>query len=815
MTRSLPHFPYELIAPIRVEQIAITPYFRMMAVSPNAWRFIAAHPASLDLKIDVRNHLPELVGLENDIHQVLSGQKKQVTIASIQRDYHPDTSTEFYFNLHVRLVPWEGLSQQQLVIELEDVTPRLLLERSLVQYSNETALIHHQLQASQDYTQQVIDSMLDGVIVTSQSGKIRTINPSVQRILGFSQAELCEENIQHIIKDNRFIQQQRQTGRELAAERESAWPQLEVQARHRNGQLIDIECACTLIHSPIEGFQGIVYTFRDIRDRKAAQAQLTAQHEALIIAEKLAQKANQIKSDFIAMVSHEIRTPINAVIGMTELISDTPLNPEQTDYVSTIQTSSEILLSLINDILDFSKLESGHLAIAKIPFNIHESLQKTVSVFAHAAAQKQIKLRTNVHPSVPHIINSDSQRITQILINLLGNAVKFTSSGFISLDVSARRVAPSHDRHPESPEYEICFTVTDTGIGIESAQLQQLFQPFHQADSSITQRYGGTGLGLSISKRLTAMLGGTIAAASQLGRGSKFTFSIVTTAVAIPLVSQSTDQTSSHQRIAANAQSANPLRILVAEDNPINQKMLLTMLQQSGYAADLANNGIEVMTRLEQQPYDLILMDCQMPEMDGFEATRQIRQMVGRENWPMIVAITAQVQDDDRQRCLDVGMDDHLAKPMRLSNLHRILEQCIARPTAKSAINKPTTPVSAPIPGIVDAIDQTILDELRQIGGAAIFVIEMIDCYLQQSSKIIADIQAQLEAPDIGHIRQLAHLLHSSSATIGALQLAKQCREIERYAIDFDQSALGVHITALKDEWTRVYHTLQAELSRR
>jgi PAS domain S-box-containing protein len=568
MTLSLPQFPYELIAPIRVEQIAITPYFRMMAVSPNAWRFIAAHPASLDLKMDIRNYLPELVGLENDIHQVLSGQKKQVTIPSIQRDYHPDTSAEFYFDLHIMIQPWEGLSQQQLIIELEDVTPRLLLERSLVQYSNETALIHHQLQASQDYTQQVIDSMLDGVIVTNQSGKIRTINPSVQRILGFSPAELCEKNIQQIIKDNRFVQQ-RQLGRKLAAIEESAWPQLEVQALHQNGQLIDIECGCTPIQSAIEGFQGIVYTFRDIRDRKAAQAQLAAQHEALIIAEKSAQKANQIKSDFIAMVSHEIRTPINAVIGMTELITDTTLNPEQADYVSTIQTSSEILLSLINDILDFSKLESGHLAITKMPFNIHESLQKTVSVFAHTAAQKQIKLRTNLHPSVPRIINSDSQRITQILINLLGNAIKFTSSGFISLDVSARHVDPSQSNGPKSQDYEICFTVTDTGIGIAPAQLQQLFQPFHQADPSIAQRYGGTGLGLSISKRLTTMLGGTIAATSQLGRGSTFTFSIVTTADPMPCVSPTIDQAANHHRIEANAQSANPLRILIAEDNPI------------------------------------------------------------------------------------------------------------------------------------------------------------------------------------------------------------------------------------------------------
>jgi CheY-like chemotaxis protein len=261
--------------------------------------------------------------------------------------------------------------------------------------------------------------------------------------------------------------------------------------------------------------------------------------------------------------------------------------------------------------------------------------------------------------------------------------------------------------------------------------------------------------------------------------------------------------------------------------------MLLTMLQRSGYDADWANNGVEVLHQLGQHQYDLILMDCQMPEMDGFETTRRIHQMFDQENRPLIVAITAQVQDDDRQRCFDVGMDDHLAKPIRLTNLHRLLEQCIEKTrstrlndmpksdpenrsprsqTATSTTNKPTTEVSSPMPGIVAAIDQTILDELRQVGGAQIFVIEMIDCYLQQSSKVLTDIQTSLAASDIGQICQLAHLLHSSSATIGALQLAKQCREIERYAVDLDKSAFGVHITALKDEWMRVCQTLQSEL---
>jgi PAS domain S-box-containing protein len=805
MTLSLPQFPYELIAPTRVEQIAISPYLRIMAVSPNAWRFVTAHPASLDLKIDIRHYLPELVGLEDAIHDVLSGQKPQVTIASIHRDYHPDTSTEFYFNLHIQLQPWAGLSPQQLVIELEDVTPRLLLERSLVQYSNETALIHSQLQASQAYTQKVIDSMLDGVIVTNQAGKIRTVNPSVQRILGFAPADLDQESIHYIIQDQRL------TLPPIGDQQASPAPPQEIQATHQNGELIDIECTCTLIQSPIAGFQGRVYTFRDIRDRKAAQAQLAAQHEALIVAEKTAQKANQIKSDFIAMVSHEIRTPINAVIGMTELISDTPLTPEQADYVATIQTSSEILLSLINDVLDFAKLESGHLAIVAAPFNIHESLQKTVAVFAHTAAQKQIKLRTTVHPSVPTMINSDSQRITQILMNLLGNAVKFTSSGFISVDVSARRLDSPPAKATTSPDYEICFAVTDTGIGIAPDQLQQLFQPFHQADASIAQRYGGTGLGLSISKRLTTMLGGTIAATSQLGRGTKFTFSIVTTAEPVIPISAIDHPEFSRDLILANTQSAHPLRILIAEDNPINQKMLLTMLQRSGYDADLANNGCEVLDRIAQQPYDLILMDCQMPEMDGLETTRRIHQMLDRENWPTIVAVTAQVQDDDRQRCLDAGMVGHLAKPIRRANLHQLLEACLANMRSPQL---PEIPTIALRPGLVAAIDQTILDELRQIGGAPIFVTEMVDCYLQQSAKTLADIQTSLAASDIGHICQLVHLLCSSSATIGAVQLAKQCQEIERYASDLAPSGLAVHIAALEDEWSRVCQGLQAALPR-
>jgi PAS domain S-box-containing protein len=802
MPLSLPQFPYELIEPIRVEQIAITPYWRVMAASANAWRFVVSQPESLSFNVDVREYLPELVGLEAEIHQVLSGKQPQITIAGIQRDYHPDTSAEFYFNLHIKIQAWEGLSPHQLLIELEDVTPKMQLERSLIQYSNETSLIHHQLEAAQDYTQRIIDSMFDGVIVTNQAGCIRTINPAVQRILGFSQAELCQRSIHDIIKNHQVVQRLRQAA--MVTAKQSAHqtpPPIELQSMHQEGRSIDLECSCTLIQSEVGCFQGFVYTLRDIGDRKAAEAKIAEQTQKLILANQAAQKANQIKSDFVAMVSHEIRTPINAIIGMTELVSDTSLDEEQTDFISTIRSSSEILLSLINDILDFSKLESGHLEITKVSFNLRDCLQNTVAIFQHSIVKKQIKLLTNVHPSVPNVIVSDPQRITQILINLLGNAIKFTASGFISLDVSARRADIAESQDIQTQNYEIYFSVTDTGIGIEPEKIQHLFQPFHQADAAIAHRYGGTGLGLSISKRLTTMLGGQIKAESQIGTGSKFTFSI-TAASSAALVSQARPN---HESVKKPQQHS--LRILLAEDNLINQKITLAMLQRLGYEADTVNNGVEVLKILREKWYDIILMDCQMPEMDGLVTTRHIQTMFNLTDRPKIIAITAQVQDGDRQKCIDAGMDAHLAKPVRLADLQQALEKYKSKTSDQPIVQ---ALVSEKLD--LNSIDHAVLNELWQVGGDRAFVTEMIDCYLQQSYQIVLEIQTCLDQDDIPQICHLMHILNGSSATIGAMQLAKQCEEIECYAIYLEKSVLITRIDRIREEWWEVSQVLRSEL---
>jgi PAS domain S-box-containing protein len=796
----LPEFPYELIAPIRTEAIAITPYWRIIDVSSNAWQFLTGHPASLEQPIDVREYLPEIVGLERELHQVLSGSKSAITIAGIHRDHHPDTAAGFYFDLQIQLQDWDGLSEQQLVIRLEDVTPKMLLEQSFVQYSNETALIQNQLQASQQYTQRIIDSILDSVVVTDLSGTIKNINPSTQKLLGFSPIDLRDQNIFTLVRDHRQLQQLRQNAMTTAqpALPNPASALLELTCTHEQGHTIAMECACTLLQSAVEGYQGYVYTFRDIRDRQAAQAKLAAQTQALIQANQVAQKANQLKSDFIATVSHEIRTPINAIVGMTELMQNTSLDPEQQHFISTIKTSSEILLSLINDILDLSKLESGHLEINVAPCDLRDCISNSIGIFQLTAQQKQLKLLSNIHPSVPKLIHSDAQRINQILINLLGNAIKFTNAGFVSLDVTAKRQT--------NAQYEITFTITDTGIGIDPQQQQRLFQPFCQADASIAQTYGGTGLGLSISKQLTTLLGGTISVASQPGRGSKFIFTIVATApsiVAAPAPIATLPATTSPTASAAAA----PLKILIAEDNRVNQTLLLKMLQHFGYEADIAENGLQVLDRLAQQSYDLIFMDCQMPELDGYATTQAIHQRFTPTDRPKIIAITAQAQESDRQRCQAIGMDSYLSKPIRLADLEKLLQQYQPRPhqrqtTATSSQSSPDQP---------GLIDHQVLAELQQVGGSTEFVTEMIHCYRQQSTQLIAQLQNAIAAQSITEMIALVHKLSGSSNTIGATTLASQCDALEQFASNLSSHQLKSQIEAIIQTWQAVEYILSIE----
>lgn len=846
----------------------------------------------------------------------------------------------------------------------------------------------------------LVQNMQAGVLMTDAQGTIVVVNPEFARLfnLGFPADLLLGKNLTAIApRINGLISHgQGVTHNFLAIE--SPEPLLKVELALEDGRFFERDYVPIMLG---DSSQGHFWLYRDISQRKQVEMiqgqslemerrmrqQLAEQNQELVAATTAAEAANRSKSEFLATMSHEIRTPMNAIIGMTGLLLDTDLTTQQKYFAQTIRNSGETLLTLINDILDFSKIEAGKLDLEVYPFDLGQCLEEALDVVVPSARQKSLTLIRRFLTPIPPNLQGDVTRLRQILVNLLSNAVKFTEAGQVKVTVEVV------DHDAAKGEYQICFAVQDTGIGIAPNQQQALFQAFSQGNSSITRRFGGTGLGLAICVRLTALMGGTIWAESngcvvgnppelwQIGQptieGSTFYFTVNLTVLPscaysvhnlrhslfigrsalvadydegrgtrmrnllaswrlqaeqitfsspaklgedlksrltqknygalilhcpypegrgkqftdfdlgkittwapteqdIPVLVATDIYLSPGERYSGDKPpvqawikspinpdelentlvdvlgqtepptlvsteaisgplfpySSSNLTILLAEDNLINQQVAKLLLKKLGYPVDVVNNGQEALSALAKGDYDVVLMDVEMPEMDGLTATEHIRRSQGRSERPWIIAVTAYSMEGDRERCLASGMNDYVSKPIRLEALQQALQvaatalqstsqdrmatvSCVSAFEAKPSPSSPCPedPAGTTLP----PIDQDIICSLRDLDreNGQLILREIIDIYCQTAPELLQRIKLAIANQDWGNLSSAAHTLGSSSANLGAVLLAQQAKTLENLTRQRDSRAMDPgHFPTLAASYERVQGELKTMLDR-
>ena len=501
-------------------------------------------------------------------------------------------------------------------------------------------------------------------IFIHDEGKLLDVNSAFCRMFSVESANVLGQDILDVV--NRGSQGPKLDWRGFSLDVPTRW-----RAVRSNGEEFEVESISRV--TKIKGRDVRVVCVNDISVRLQAERTLFESErvikESLLQREQAALESSKLKADFLANMSHEIRTPLNAIIGITDLLMVDPPSPRHQKYFSSMQASGELLLTIINDVLDFSKIDAGKVELEKIAFGLSQTIEAQAGILEHKAREKRLVFATSLDPQLPPLVEGDPGRIAQVLVNLLGNAIKFTEHGEVSLKVYPALNQPGR----------ITFEVADTGIGISDQDLAKLFSPFTQADTSTARKFGGTGLGLSICKRLIELMGGNLRVHSQVGRGSQFMFTLPLGAVTAPKA----------EAPATAALAGVPVggHVLLAEDNLTNKMIASAMLEAAGYTSVAVVNGREVLNELGRNHYDLILMDCQMPEMDGFEATRAIRELeiITGRHIP-IIALTANATVEDQRLCFASGMDDYVAKPVHQAKLESVLKKWSTTPPKRQSV---------------------------------------------------------------------------------------------------------------------------------
>ena len=756
---------------------------------------------------------------------------------------------------------------------VEDVTSRIETER--------------ELRSSREEYRHLVESATDIMYSCDPNGILTYINPTVRKVIGYTEEELIGKDFLSTVDPEYHPAATAFYKAQFESRAPNTYYEFPVIAR--NGARVWLgQNVQTLIEDDwVIGFQGVA---RDISDRKKMEEQLAQARDSAV-------ESARVKSEFLANVSHEIRTPMNGVIGMADLLASSAMTPEQRDYAQTIRHSAESLLGIVDDILDLSKIEAGKLVIHEMEFDLDDLVDQITDVFAERAIAKGLRFRSIIYPDVHRQIRGDAPRIRQVLVNLIGNAIKFTASGDVTLSVM---------QDADSPQsVTLWFLVNDTGIGISATDQERLFTPFVQVDGTTTRKFGGTGLGLAISKQLAILLGGRIGVASVAGEGSTFWFTApvakdhqqpaapkraalvglrallvdgdevnrlmvrrhliscgmevseaggveealdslrhaaltqpfdlavvemqlprsdglaltrairaeeydviartpvvlltaigrrksdsdsfrasgVSTFVIKPVrqsliataIASVVDQKSASAKAPAPpgtdatgpVESQRPPRILVVEDNVVNQKVAIGQLRHLGYDADVVGSGTEAIKVAREGHYDLILLDCQMPDIDGYEVAQAIRGIERGERHVSIVAMTAHVMEGERERCVASGMDDYLAKPVSTSRLGQTMSRWVRPPSRMN-----------------DTLDEVKLAGLHQIASTnPQFMTNITSLFREDALVRLHDLQDALDSGNVEELGRAAHALKSSSGNVGAKRIYTICATIEENAL--------------------------------
>ena len=622
-------------------------------------------------------------------------------------------------------------------------------------------------QASQ-YARSLIEASLDPLVTISAEGKIMDMNQATANIIGLSRNEITDSDFFNYFTEPQMA---REVYQEVFAMGSVADSPLTL--RHINGKLTDVLFNGSVFKDEEGNVLGVVIVARDVTEQNRIATELTDAKELAELSNDIAQEAKSVaqtatrkaedavraKQQFLSNMSHEIRTPMNAIIGFTKVVLKTELTPKQKEYLNAIKTSGDALIVLINDILDLAKVDAGHMTFEQIPFRMESSLFAMLHIFETKIYEKNLKLNIEYDQNIPKVLVGDPVRLHQIILNLVSNAVKFTTVGAITVNVKLI--------DEDETKAIIQFSVSDTGIGIDKTKLENIFENFQQASSDTSRLYGGTGLGLAIVKQLVEPQGGKITVVSELSKGSTFSF-------ILPFL-KTQEMADADIEMPELDIEINNIKVLVVEDIAINQLLMKTILDEFGFEREIASNGKIAIEKLEAGQYDIVLMDLQMPEMDGFEATDYIRNVM-KSNIP-IVALTADVTTVDLAKCTAVGMNDYIAKPVDDRLLYNKIISLVKpnKPTEEDTFEEKNQSLT------VNCIHLDYLKERTK--SNPILMMEMISLYLQQTPPLVEAMKQSLKDKNWPGVYAAVHKMIPSLAIVGISdEFQNMAKKVQEYA---------------------------------